>query len=170
MFAFRQILRYTLPRMTLDIYILSGLILLFGLLVFWVVRLEIKLSRLLVGKSKNLDESLELLRNKISVLEKFGANTESHLKFLDKKASHAISGVETIRFNPYKGVGVGGNQSFATALVNENGDGVVISTLYSRENTSIFSKPIKKTASIYEMTVEEKEALDKAHESAKNVK
>lgn len=156
--------------MTIDIYILLGLVLLFSLLVFWIVRLEVKLSKLLFGKSKSLDESFGILEKKLSSLEEFKDNTELHLKHLDKKASHAISGVETIRFNPYKGVGVGGNQSFATALVNENGDGVVISTLYSRENTSIFSKPIKKSASTYEMTAEEKEALDKAHEFTQKIK
>jgi Protein of unknown function (DUF4446) len=156
--------------MTLEIYILSGLILLFSLLVFWIIRLEVKLSRLLSGKSKTLDESIGDIQKNISSLENFQSETESRLKILDKKALRAISGIETIRFNPYKGVGVGGNQSFATALVNENGDGVVISTLYSRENTSIFSKPIKKSASVYEMTTEEKEALDKAYESTKTIK
>ncbi|MEI6420001.1 MAG: DUF4446 family protein [bacterium] len=156
--------------MTLEIYILSGLIFLFSLLVFWIIRLEVKLSRLLSGKSKTLDESIGDIQKNISSLEDFQTNTESRLKILDKKALRAISGIETIRFNPYKGVGVGGNQSFVTALVNENGDGVVISTLYSREHTSIFSKPIKKNSSSYEMTAEEKDALDKAYESTKTIK
>ena len=156
--------------MTLEIYILAGLILLFSLLVFWIIRLELKLSKLLSGKSKNLDESIGDIQKNISSLEDFQTDAESRLKILSTKAERAISGIETIRFNPYKGVGVGGNQSFATALVNENGDGVVISTLYSREHTSIFSKPIKKNASTYEMTVEEKEALDKAYASAKTIK
>ena len=56
-----------------------------------------------------------------------------------KKASR---GFETIRFNPFPDQG--SNQSFAVGMVNEDGDGVVFSSLYSRERMSIFAKPIKK--------------------------
>jgi len=76
--------------------------------------------------------------------------------------------VETIRFNPFKGNGSGGNQSFSTAFVNEEGDGVVISSLYSREHISVFAKPIKKMSSEYEMTKEEKDSLEKASENSRN--
>ncbi len=81
---------------------------------------------------------------------------------IDKKLSRTVSGNETVRFNPFQGAGLGGNQSFATALINAEGDGVVISSLYSRDRVSIFSKPIKKFSSEYELTAEEKEALQKA--------
>lgn len=57
---------------------------------------------------------------------------------------------------------MGSKQSFATALLNEHGDGVVISTLYSRERTSVFAKPIKKFDSEYELTPEETQALTEA--------
>ncbi|MFZ2038652.1 MAG: DUF4446 family protein [Minisyncoccia bacterium] len=156
--------------MTIETYTLLGIIAIFALLMFWIIRLEIKLHRLLAGKSGNMEDSIVYLKNKIGQLEKFRVNTEVHLDTLDKKARQAICGVETIRFNPYKGVGVGGNQSFATAFVNSEGDGVVISTLYSRDHNSIFGKPIKKTSSSYEMTMEEKEALDKAHSVATEIK
>ena len=76
-----------------------------------------------------------------------------------------MTGVETVRFNPFKGDGSGGNQSFSTAFVNEEGDGVVISSLYSRERVSVFAKPVKKMSSEYEMTAEEKESLQKAKEA-----
>ena len=156
--------------MTTETYTLIGIIAIFGLLVFWIIRLEIKLYRLLAGKSGNLEDSVIFLKNNIGKLEKFRSDTETHLNTLDKKARQAICGVETVRFNPYKGTGIGGNQSFATAFVNSEGDGVVISTLYAREHNSIFGKPIKKTSSTYEMTMEEKEALDKAHEAATEIK
>jgi len=47
-------------------------------------------------------------------------------------------------------------------MLNEDGDGVVFSSLYSRERMSIFAKPIKNGKSEYELTEEEKEALKKA--------
>jgi hypothetical protein len=68
--------------------------------------------------------------------------------------------LETIRFNPFPDQG--SNQSFAIGLLNEEKDGVVISSLYSRERMSVFAKPIKNGKSDYELTQEEKEALQKA--------
>ena len=47
-------------------------------------------------------------------------------------------------------------------MLDEEGDGLVISSLYSRERMSIFAKPIKNNKSEYELSMEEKEALSKA--------
>jgi hypothetical protein len=47
-------------------------------------------------------------------------------------------------------------------MLNEEGDGVVLSSLYSRERMSVFAKPIKNKKSEYELTVEEKAVLDQA--------
>jgi hypothetical protein len=56
----------------------------------------------------------------------------------------------------------GGNQSFSTSFVNENGDGVVISSMYSRDRISIFAKPINKFKSQFETTEEEKQVIERA--------
>ena len=79
----------------------------------------------------------------------------------------SVQAVSTIRFNPFKGNGSGGNQSFATAFLNEDTDGVVISSIYSREHTSVFSKPINKGVSEYELSGEEKEAIENAKKQIK---
>ncbi len=71
--------------------------------------------------------------------------------------------METIRFNPFPDQG--SNQSFAIGMLNEDGDGVVISSLYSRDRMSIFAKPVKDKKSTYELSTEEKEALRKAEVS-----
>ncbi|MEI8339097.1 MAG: DUF4446 family protein [bacterium] len=155
--------------MDLETYKLISAVLIFFLLIFWIIRLEIKLSKLLVGRGETIDDSIANLKAKIEHLEKDQNENEKHLAVLHTKAKKAISGVETIRFNPWRGVGEGGNQSFATAFVNENGDGVVISTLYSREHTSIFSKPVKAGNSSFEMTVEERDALGKASETSERL-
>ena len=47
-------------------------------------------------------------------------------------------------------------------MLNEEGDGVVFSSLYSRDRMSIFAKPVKNNNSEYELTSEEKQALEKA--------
>src|SRR3989344_6036819 len=47
-------------------------------------------------------------------------------------------------------------------ILDEEGDGLVISSLYSRERMSIFAKPVKNGKSEYELSTEEKEALTRA--------
>ena len=72
----------------------------------------------------------------------------------------SIQKVGVVRFNPFKDTG--GDQSFAIALLDKNNNGVVISSLYSREGTRIYTKPIEKGDSSYHLSEEEKEAIQKA--------
>ena len=84
---------------------------------------------------------------------------------MNRRLRKSIRGVETVRFNPFPDQG--SNQSFAIGMVDETGDGVVLSSLYARERMSIFAKPVKGGKSEYELTEEEKEALWKAKEKIK---
>ena len=154
--------------MTFEMYSFAagGLIILS--LFIWVVWLQNKLGKLLVGKSKTLDESLSVVEKDIADLKKFQSLTENTLKETDRRLRKTVSGVETIRFNPFKGDGSGGNQSFATAFLSEEKNGVVISSLYARDHVSVFSKPIKNLQSEQgELTGEEKEALEQAMSAIK---
>jgi hypothetical protein len=151
--------------MTFETYLIicAGAIIL--LLLVWIIRLEIILKKLLGSKNGSLDEAISTLRKDAETFKKHAAKTVAELEIIDKKLKKAVSGNETVRFNPFKGTGSGSNQSFATALVNSEGDGVVISSIYSRDHLSVFSKPIKNLSSEYELTAEEKSALQKAKES-----
>lgn len=122
-----------------------------------------RISRLLNGKnSKDIDEVLIHIYKNISLLDQFKTKTQNDLLIVNDKLSRSIQSVETVRFNPFKGTGSGGNQSFATAFINEEGDGVVISSLYSSDRVSVFAKPITKLTSTYELTEEEVQAVHTA--------
>ena len=151
--------------MNVDIYTVSGVALIIALLLFWIIRLEITLRKLLHGKAGTLDDVISDMKNTIDYLKKYSENNTKKLDIVDKKLKKTISGNETVRFNPWKGDGSGSNQSFATAFINSEGDGVVISSLYSRDHVSVFSKPIKNMSSEYELSTEERTALQKAKES-----
>lgn len=129
------------------------------------LRLEHRLNRLLLGgKSKTLDEVLSHLKEKTDAYEDFKEELEEYLTTVESRIRRSVQGMGVVRFNPFKGGGQGGNQSFAVAFINQNGDGVIISTLYSRDHISIFAKPIQKFISEFELTEEEKKALLKAKE------
>ena len=67
----------------------------------------------------------------------------------------------TIRYNPFKDAGVGGKQSFSTALINKNGSGIILTNLFSRELSRVSIKEIENwTCTDHELSLEEKEVLD----------
>ena len=85
---------------------------------------------------------------------------EEDITNINKKLKKSIRGVETVRFNPFGDQG--SNQSFAISMLDEEGNGLVLSSLYSRERMSVFAKPIKSGKSEYELSNEEREVLSKA--------
>ena len=151
--------------MTYEIYTMIGVGAIILLLIIWIIRLESKLKKLLVSKNGSIDDTINSLKKDSENLKKYALQTSEKLQIIDKKLRKTVSGNETVRFNPFKGDGSGSNQSFATALVNDEGDGVVISSIYSRDHLSIFSKPVKNMSSEYELTQEEKTAIQKAKDS-----
>jgi hypothetical protein len=129
--------------------------------VFWIIFTERRLKRFFLGKkAQDLEETITTLEDNIIKLNRAKENIETEVKTINMKLKKSIRGLETIRFNPFPDQG--SNQSFAIGMLNEEGDGVVVSSLYSRERMSIFAKPIKNNKSEYELSTEEKEALEKA--------
>ncbi len=151
--------------MTFDIYTIAGVAIIILLLFFWIIRLEIKLRKLLGKRNGTLDESIDTLRKDADYMKNYSEKATERLNLIEKRLKKTISGNQTVRFNPFKGDGSGGNQSFSTALIDSEGDGVVISSMYSRDHVSVFGKPVKNLKSEYELSTEEKTALQKAKES-----
>lgn len=143
---------------TLITYILGGIII---VLIIWIIRLEMRLGKFWRGKNgADIEATLQDILNNIKELEKNQHEIGTHVLHLDKKLRSSIRKVEMIRFNPFKDQG--SNQSFAIALLNDEGDGVVLSSLYSRERMSIFAKSIKNKAAEFELFTEEKDVVTKA--------
>jgi len=104
----------------------------------------------------------------VSDIEEFRRESEEYLSDLEQRVRRSSQAVETVRFNAFGGGGNGGNQSFATALLDEYGNGVVFSSIYSRERVSVFAKPIKKFTSEYELSEEENQAIAGAQSRLKS--
>lgn len=73
---------------------------------------------------------------------------------------HCITKMGVIRFNPFGEVG--GNQSFAIALLDSENTGIVISSLYGRDSSRFYGKPVVKGKSNYQLSDEEMEAVERA--------
>jgi hypothetical protein len=79
------------------------------------------------------------------------------------KLRRSLQRLGLVRFNAFEGLG--GEQSFAVALLDDEGSGVVLSSLQGRGESRLYAKPVEKWDSTYTLSVEEKEAIGRAHES-----
>lgn len=131
------------------------------LMAIWIFKTEKRLQRFFVGKkAKDLEDTMFALQEDLNNLKVAKEKMEKELAEITQKLRKSVRGLETIRFNPFPDQG--SNQSFAIGIQNEDGDGVVISSLYSRDRMSVFAKPVKAGVSTYELSVEEKEALSRS--------
>jgi hypothetical protein len=139
-------------------YILAGIIV---ILAIWILLLERRLKSFFAGtKSKNLEGVLTDISKQIAEVKKTQVQINEHLYTVDTRLNKSIRSIQTKRFNPFEDAG--SNQSFALSFLNDDGDGVIISSLYARDRMSIFAKPITKGQSEFELSIEEKEVLKKS--------
>ncbi|MFH1643493.1 MAG: DUF4446 family protein [Patescibacteria group bacterium] len=117
-----------------------------------------KFSRKEKTPPQNIQEILNVLRDLEKKLEK----TDKELKSLQKESKLCLQKIGIVRFNPFSEVG--GDQSFSIALLDNNDDGLVITSLYSRGENRVYAKPIKNGNSKYVLSSEEKNAIDKARQ------
>lgn len=131
------------------------------LLAIWISMIELRLKKFFRGtKTKDLEGVFSSLRDELEKLQISQKETEKYLETVERRLRKSIQNVGAIRFNPFAESGP--NQSFAISFLNERGDGVVISSLYSREKVSVYAKPIKNYQSEFTLSDEEKKAIETA--------
>ena len=149
-----------------NFYLIASIVILVLLAwsVFLQVRLEKTRKRIKIffegRKTKDLEE---VIAEQLKRTKKAESDIEKLFKWnkdLQKIADISIQKVGVIRFNPFKDTG--GDQSFAIALLDKDNSGLVISSLYSREGTRVYTKPVEKGESSYHLSEEEKQAITKA--------
>jgi hypothetical protein len=79
---------------------------------------------------------------------------------LEAAQRKAFQRVGLVRYNPFEETG--GNQSFALALLDANGDGWVLSSLHARQGTRVYAKAIGAGRSEAALSEEEAAAIKQA--------
>jgi uncharacterized protein DUF4446 len=118
--------------------------------------------RRLIGDSQGagLDELLDRqFRRLDTVAERVEALNQLHHE-LEGLTQRSIQKVAVIRFNPF--ADTGGDQSFAIALLDAEGSGVVLSSLHGRADTRFFAKQVQAGRSKHTLSDEEQDAIRKA--------
>jgi hypothetical protein len=112
------------------------------------------------GQSGGIDEILDRQLKQIdSLTERLDALNKLHHE-LEALGQRTIQKVGVIRYNPFPDTG--GDQSFAIALLDSQGNGVILSSLHSRTDTRVFAKPVQRGRSRYQLSDEEQDAIKKA--------
>jgi hypothetical protein len=143
-------------------YAALGALMLSLIALLYIASLRRRLARLMLGRSGSLEETIAVLGRDMEDLRIFRSELETYLKHSETRLRGTLSGLGVVRFNPFSSDGQGGNQSFAAAFLDEEGRGVVLSTLYARDRVGVYAKPIEGGQSSYELSAEEQQALEKA--------
>jgi hypothetical protein len=72
----------------------------------------------------------------------FAKRTEERLQELERVARREVHRVGFIRYNSFSDVG--SDLSFTLALLNNEGDGILLTSIYSREETRTYGKAVRK--------------------------
>lgn len=121
----------------------------FGAVSVWLLLLTIFLVRMLIHyrhltadvSKKDLISSLNHL---ISVSERNSEDIKNLTDRLNKNIEENKKHLQRLgfrRYNPF--TDTGGDQSFSLALLDDLGDGIVVSSLHSRENTRLYAKNVE---------------------------
>ena len=103
-----------------------------------------------------LAEYLSTVRNTAASVQHMRAEHDGLVRLMPSAIRH----VGLVRFSPFHDTG--GDQSFALALLDGRGDGVVVTGLHSRHDSRLYAKPIERNSSSYSLTPEEREAMERA--------
>lgn len=116
-----------------------------------------------LGKGNNLDEMLRKYLEDVKEIKKDNSEIKAYYTKLDSDIASCIQKIGIVRYNAFKDVG--SDLSFAIALLDRNDNGVIFNGLYGSESSNIYAKPIKNGISKYQLSEEEKEALEIAEQT-----
>jgi hypothetical protein len=117
--------------------------------------------RTLSGDGDGADaESLAILRTTVGAAAR---RTDERLDALERSLQRDLHRVGFVRYNSFSDVG--SDLSFTLALVNDDGDGVVVTSIYSREETRTYGKAVRKFVPQQGASKEEQSAIAMARTS-----
>ncbi len=125
-----------------------------------VVRLDTRVRGLTRGEDGDLGDVLGAHLERVYDLGREVERLVARTGRLEASAPRAFQRVGLVRFNPFEDTG--GNQSFALALLDADGNGWVLSSLHARNGTRLYAKAIRGGRSDGALSDEETAALKQA--------
>ncbi len=113
------------------------------------------------AKAGDLETIIENLGLQQQSLANEQAHTASQVAKLFEQTSFAIQKVGLVRFNPFDDGG--GNFSFTLAILDAHNTGIIVTSMYGRQQNRIYTKRVDQGISETELTDEEHQAIKEAN-------
>lgn len=126
-----------------------------------VQKIKRQYEKLLSGVSEqNVEEVLIDYLTSTKELESRTKALEVRMGTAEMEAGTHIQNIGMVRYNAFEGVG--GEQSFSLALLDDKKNGITITGIFGHSETRVYAKPIEDGSSKYNLSPEELEAISKA--------
>lgn len=117
-----------------------------------------KMARLLEGST--VEEYINSLEKRYHVQQKAVQRLDDEISAVNKRISGFLQHWHLFRFNAFDKTG--SDLSFSLALLNDEADGVVLTSIFGREDSRVYAKPVLGGKSKYNLSEEEIQAIKKA--------
>lgn len=125
---------------------------------------SVKLRKIMKNcSSGRLDESITLYYNKIEALSNELNEKSAEFGRLEKMINAGAQKFALVRYDAFDDIS--NNLSFSLAVLDGDNSGFVLTSIYGRDTSSMYIKPIIKGKSRYTMSDEEVNAYEKAIDS-----
>ncbi|ERI90518.1 hypothetical protein HMPREF1982_03884 [Clostridiales bacterium oral taxon 876 str. F0540] len=108
--------------------------------------------------NKNLEELIIGYLDKIDEVKQDSERIAAAYNELDNRIKGCIQKTSITRYRAFDDVG--SDLSFSIALLDDNNNGVIITGIYGRQESTTYAKPIDKGISRYDLSEEEQQVLD----------
>ena len=137
-------------------YIIGGM----GIIILLLFILVIILFKSL-GKLEN--RYRKLIISQLDKIESANSNSEKALEkceFILTRMKDCVQKVAIMRYKAFEDVG--SDLSFSVAILDDNNDGIILTGIYGRNESTTYAKPIDKGISRYDLSEEEICVLNEA--------
>jgi hypothetical protein len=129
----------------------------------WAARRVGKVDRYIAaveGDGAGLVSSVQHQADQIRELRTDLLVVHDNTTLLRRMARESLSRIGLVRYDAFDGLA--GAMSFSLALMDETGSGVLVSAIAGRSDSRLYTKPIVDGACEYELTDEERTAMERA--------
>ena len=149
---------------TMDIIYISIDVVLLALIIYMMIRyrqLSNSYNFFMKGKrGENLEGTIFKLTEEIKKLKFEDKENKDAIRVINKNLRAAYQKFGVVKYNAFKGMG--GNLSFAFAMLDYTNTGYILNSVHSREGCFVYVKVVDRGQTEVLLGTEEKEALEQA--------
>lgn len=140
-------------------------------LIIFIIILFVRMSKMksrmrkMLGTTGNITIEDALIQNQIKLekVQELQSKFNQELLTVAKRLETMKAKVAAIRYNAFHETG--SDLSFSIAVVDERGNGYVLTGIHTRHDSQIYAKPLENGRSSYPLTPEEIDAINQALQS-----